>query len=66
MKKKLKLFVWNGFCPDYTNGLAVAIAHDETEAKKLIIKNHYDPPEWGNLSIHSLNKKFAVCVSGGG
>ena len=30
----LRLFVWDGFCPDYTSGLAFAIAEDETDARK--------------------------------
>jgi len=67
MKNKLKLFVWTDFCPDYTGGLAFAIAEDETEAKKLVIKNiSYDPYEWGNLNIYPINKKIARSVSGGG
>ena len=36
MKAKLKLFVWTRFCPDYTSGLAFAIAKDELEARRLI------------------------------
>ena len=36
MKSKLKLFVWTEFSPDYTSGLAFAIAKDEPEARKLV------------------------------
>lgn len=66
-KARLKLFVWTGFSPDYTSGLAVAIAKDETEARKLIEKKHgYSPSTWGDLEILPLTKKTAFSVSGGG
>jgi len=64
---KLKLFVWEGFSPDYTDGLAFAIAKDETEARELVIKNRgYDAYDWGVLKILPLNKPVAFSVSGGG
>lgn len=67
MKKKLKLFIFTEFSPDYTDGLAFAIAKDETEARKMIIdKIGYKPYEWGNLEIVSLARKTARCVCGGG
>jgi hypothetical protein len=67
MKKHLKLFIFTEFCPDYTDGLAFAIAKDEVEAKKLILKDRgIEVYEWGSLEIVSLNKKIARCVSGGG
>ena len=66
-KARLRLFVWTGFCPDYTSGLAFAIAKDETGARKLIeTERGSSVYEWGELTIHSLNKKIARCVSGGG
>ena len=65
-KKQLKLFVWTNFEPDYTGGLAFAIAKDEFEASKLIEKQHgYPPYLWGNMKIYTLNKKIAFSVSGG-
>jgi len=67
MKKKLKLFVWTEFCPDWTSGLAFAIAKDETEARRLVIEAYdCEPSDWGKLEIRPLNKKTAECVSGGG
>ena len=64
---KLRLFVWNGFCPDYTSGLAFAIARDEKGARKLIEKDRGMPVyEWGDLSVYPLTKRHAECVSGGG
>jgi hypothetical protein len=67
-KKKLKLFVWTGFSPDYTSGLAFAIAPDEASARKLVAKAYggFEPSDWGTLEVHPLNKRTAFCVSGGG
>ena len=64
---KLKLFIWSDFSPDYTPGLAFAIAKDETEARKLVTKEHgYEPYEWGDLEIRRLDHRVARCVTGGG
>jgi hypothetical protein len=66
-KARLKLFVFTEFCPDYTSGLAFAIAKDETEARKLIEKDRdFSVYEWGTLTIYPLTKKIAKSVSGGG
>ena len=32
----MKLFIWTGFSPDYTGGLAFTIAKDEIDARKQI------------------------------
>jgi len=67
MKTKLKLFIWTEFCPDYTDGLAFAIAKDETDARKLIKKEReYEVYEWGNLEIKPLSRRIARSVNGGG
>ncbi len=67
MKTKMKLFIWTGFCPDYTDGLAFAIARDETEARKLVEEDRgYRIWEWGDLEIKSVTRKIARSVSGGG
>jgi len=66
MKAKLKLFVWTGFCPDYTSGLAFAIAKDELEARRLIETDRgYHISYWGDLTIHPI-RRIARSVSGGG
>jgi hypothetical protein len=66
-KNNLKLFVWTDFCPDYTGGLAVAIAKDIEEAQQLIVKHRgFEVYSWGNLHVYPLTKKMAECVSGGG
>lgn len=64
---KKKLFVWTHFNPDYSSGLAFAIAKDETEARKLVLeKMGYKPMDWGDLTVYPLSKKLAFAVSGGG
>ena len=67
MATKLKLFVWSRFSPDYTGGLAFAIAKDETEAKKLVEKQRgYEVLDWGNLTIYRIDRRIAHSVCGGG
>lgn len=67
MKAKYKLFVWTKFNPDYRDGLAFAIAENESKARKLIIKKMgFNPPEWGELKIKSLDKRTCEAISGGG
>lgn len=67
MRKKLKLFVWTDFSPDWTSGLAFAIAKDEEEAKKLVRGEHgiVSDREWGSLEVHELNSPIAFAVTGG-
>ena len=66
-KSQLRLFVWTDFSPDYTSGLAFAIARDEADARKQVIDGlGYNPTAWGDLTIHPLNKRTAYSVSGGG
>lgn len=63
----LLLFIWTNFCPDYTSGLAFAIAKNETDARKQITKEYgFVPYDWGTLEVRKLNKRVARCVSGGG
>ncbi len=67
MATKLKLFIWTGFCPDYSDGLAFAIAKDETDARKQIEKElEYPPHNWGQLEIRPLTRRVARCVAGAG
>lgn len=65
-KSKLKLFVWTDFCPDYTSGLAFALAPDAETAMKMIKDKQGYEPTWGDLHIHELNDPIAYSVSGGG
>ncbi len=65
-RRKVQLYVWTDFCPDYTSGIAFALAHDEEEARTLIRCAHGDEPgEWGSLTVHDANKIVGYCVSGG-
>jgi len=67
MANRLKLFIWAKFSPDYTSGLAFAIAHDEAEAKKLVEEERgFEVYDWGLLEIKPLRRRIAKCVSGGG
>lgn len=64
--KKYQLYVWNEFNPDYTDGLAFAIAKSEEEARKLVeTQRGVRVSTWGSLSIHPLNKPIAFAVCGG-
>jgi hypothetical protein len=66
-KTNLKLYVWTGFSPDYTSGLAFAVARDEADARSLIEKHRgCGVMEWGKLEVHRLDWRVARCVSGGG
>ena len=63
----MKLFVWTNFAPDYTKGLAFAIAANLADAIALIIEKHgYNPSEWGTLETLPLDTPVARSVSGGG
>lgn len=63
----MKLFVWTNFCPDYSGGLAVAIAKDEADARKQIIKRFGVVKiwDWGELEVRRLDRRFSVHVCGG-
>jgi hypothetical protein len=66
-KQKLKLFVWDSFSPDWSSGLAFAIASSEEKAKKIIIKKlGHVPYEWGDVEVYSLNKSIGFGRHGGG
>ena len=63
----LKLYVWREFAPDYYEGLAVAIAHSESEARRLIVEAmKYNPSDWGPCQEHELDVPFGIGVMGGG
>jgi len=70
----LKLYVWEGFQPDYSDGLAFAIAESEAEAKEMIMQkwNRYEhdkwekmiESEWGAVRKFDISKQ-AFYVKGG-
>jgi len=62
----MKLFIWTDFSPDCTGGLAFAIASNEQEARKLVIEyTGWEPDDWGDLEVTSLDHPIARSVSGG-
>ena len=66
-KPTKRLFVWADFAPDYTSGLAFAIAKNEGEARKLVMKHYgFQPHSWGELHTHSLTRSIGYGVGGGG
>ncbi|NOR58452.1 MAG: hypothetical protein GQ474_08015 [Sulfurimonas sp.] len=66
MRSKLKLFIWTNFSPDWSGGLAFALAATEQEARSLIIEDHgYNPSDWGHLEIRRTDWRVARSVSGG-
>lgn len=77
--RKRRLFVWTDHEPDYSSGLAFAVAKSEQEAKELVIRskgftiehkedlNHFiERTNWGDLTVYPLSvKNIAFAVSGG-
>jgi hypothetical protein len=62
----MRLFVWNEFCPDYTAGLAFAVAADIEEAQRLVIKSEgFNPSNWGPVQVFDLKEPRAFSVFGG-
>lgn len=63
---ELKLYIWTGFCPDYTDGMAFAVAETEEEAR-LLVTRWFDstPYEWGELETTPICK-CGYGVYGGG
>lgn len=65
MSEELKLYVWEEFCPDYSDGLAVAIASTMEEAQEEVQKIlGFTAYEWGPVQVFPIGKK-AFCVTGG-
>jgi hypothetical protein len=64
---KLRLYVWTNFSPDYTCGLAFAIATSKEEAVKMVEKKMGHPvSDWGTLSVYPLTRRRCEAVAGGG
>ena len=63
----MRLFVWEGFCSDYTDGLAFAVAENIEQAREMVKKaKGYEPFDWGTLREFDLSSPVAFAVSGGG
>lgn len=64
---ELRLYVWTDFAPDWSSGLAFAIAYDEDDARKQIIEEcGIAPTDWGTLQVFPLMQRVAKAVWGGG
>lgn len=67
MTENLKVYVWDKFNPDYSCGLAVAIAPNVETAQRMIIeKMGHNPLEWGECKEFDLDDPVAFAVAGGG
>jgi hypothetical protein len=63
---KLMLYVWPKFAPDYTDGLAFAVAESEEQARQLVaLVKCYAPEDWGTMLVYPLTRPVAYAVSGG-
>lgn len=66
-KKVLKVFVWEDFSRDYTSGLAVAIAENEAQARKMVCKAYgAGNPDFGGAPLVRRLGRCAFAVGGGG
>lgn len=62
----MRLFVWTEFCPDYTDGLAFAIAENIEQAQKMVTEaKGYAPFDWGTVQEFPVTEARSFCVSGG-
>jgi hypothetical protein len=63
----LRLYVWPQFSPDYTAGLAFAIATTEEQARQAIEQRlGFTPADWGPVEIHDATDPVAYARTGGG
>lgn len=70
---KMNLYIWDKFYPDYSDGLAMAIAPSFEQAVELVRKtgfgnkntnDAYDPERWGEHRILPVDQSVAVAVLG--
>jgi hypothetical protein len=72
MPSALKVYVWDKFAPDYTNGLAFAVAFDMPEAMEAVRREliasglHSYEPQWGPVSVYDVTELPAAACTGGG
>lgn len=65
----MKLFVWEEFSPDWTDGLAFAIADDLDQAMEMVAEDQCfskNATNWGPVTILPLDEPCAFSVCGGG
>ena len=73
---ELKLYVWEGFYPNYAGGLAFAIDETEEEAMEMVIKNMdiaeegpdwteelgFTKRDWGKLTVTPVTEKVTYGI----
>ena len=56
---KLKIFIWENYCPDWADGLAFVIARTQKQANKILQEKegqHMSYPErWGKCKVYALD-----------
>jgi hypothetical protein len=65
----LSLYVWDEFCPDYSDGLAFAIAPDLESARAAVLSTTTADPqwmEWGPVTVHPISDGICYTRLGGG
>ena len=66
--KLLKLFVWDDWCPDYSSGVAFAIAESEQQAREMVMEKHGIDPKaelrWGEVKTYKLTDKVVFAREG--
>jgi len=61
----MKLYVWDAFSPDWSDGLAFALADSEEDAKQMIEEFKGRPvDEWGTVKVYDLTEKVCYFVHG--
>lgn len=66
-KKKLKLFVWEGVLPDYSEGIMFALAIDKDHARELLLKEcDYIPEDTLRIEPEEVTGAKAFVVWSGG
>jgi hypothetical protein len=64
--RKLSLYVWPKFMPDYSAGLAFAIAETEEQAREMVsFVKGFTPEDWGVCLVYAMDHPIAYAVSGG-
>lgn len=59
--EELKLFIWTDFMPDYTDGLAFAIAKNETDARNQISDDfNLTISNTGTLTIEQVSSTIDI------
>lgn len=66
MNQKLKLYVWEKFSPDYSDGLAFAIAENLEEAQEMIMSQmKFRIVDFGPVNSYPIDEKICKYCLGG-